>query len=119
MTGLFNLFVYCVAWVNTPPLGAQYLSRYPVRLRRGGLHLVFLTIDFNTLYMKIFTDSSWYNGYINSMIYVTMNMAISLVTALPAAYAFSRYKFIGDKQIFFWLLTNRMSPAAVFRLPFF
>ena len=30
--------IYCVAWVNTPPLGAQYLSRYPVRLRRGGLH---------------------------------------------------------------------------------
>ena len=30
--------LYCVAWVNTPPLGAQYLSRYPVRLRRGGLH---------------------------------------------------------------------------------
>jgi len=29
---------YCVAWVNTPPLGAQDLSRYPVRLRRGGLH---------------------------------------------------------------------------------
>ena len=30
--------LYCVAWVNTPPLGAQYLSRYPVRLQRGGLH---------------------------------------------------------------------------------
>lgn len=70
-------------------------------------------------YVKIFTDSSWYNGYINSIIYVTMNTVISLVTALPAAYAFSRYRFIGDKQIFFWLLTNRMSPAAVFLLPFF
>jgi len=70
-------------------------------------------------YMKIFTDSSWYNGYINSIIYVTINTVISLVTALPAAYAFSRYRFIGDKQVFFWLLTNRMSPAAVFLLPFF
>jgi glycerol transport system permease protein len=39
--------------------------------------------------------------------------------ALPAAYAFSRYRFLGDKQIFFWLLTNRMAPAAVFALPFF
>ena len=70
-------------------------------------------------YMKIFTDVSWYSGYINSMIYVAMNTVISLLTALPAAYAFSRYRFIGDKQIFFWLLTNRMSPAAVFLLPFF
>ena len=39
--------------------------------------------------------------------------------ALPAAYAFSRYRFIGDKHLFFWLLTNRMAPAAVFALPFF
>ena len=70
-------------------------------------------------YTKIFTDSSWYSGYINSMIYVAMNTVISLATALPAAYAFSRYRFLGDKQIFFWLLTNRMSPTAVFLLPFF
>ena len=39
--------------------------------------------------------------------------------ALPAAYAFSRYRFIGDKHMFFWLLTNRMAPPAVFLLPFF
>lgn len=70
-------------------------------------------------YIKIFTDSSWYSGYINSIIYVSMNTLISLLTALPAAYAFSRYRFIGDSQMFFWLLTNRMAPAAVFLLPFF
>ena len=70
-------------------------------------------------YIKIFSDVSWYSGYINSIIYVTMNTVISLLTALPAAYAFSRYKFIGDGQMFFWLLTNRMAPAAVFLLPFF
>ena len=34
-------------------------------------------------------------------------------------YAFSRYRFIGDKHVFFWLLTNRMTPPAVFLLPFF
>ncbi|MDJ0815638.1 MAG: carbohydrate ABC transporter permease [Desulfobacterales bacterium] len=70
-------------------------------------------------YMKIFTDVSWYSGYINSIIYVSINTAISLLTALPAAYAFSRYRFLGDKHMFFWLLTNRMAPAAVFALPFF
>ncbi len=70
-------------------------------------------------YLKIFTDKSWYSGYVNSMIYVTLNTLISLSVALPAAYAFSRYRFVGDGQIFFWLLTNRMAPAAVFLLPFF
>ncbi|MCE0503939.1 MULTISPECIES: carbohydrate ABC transporter permease [unclassified Roseivivax] len=70
-------------------------------------------------YVTILTDASWYMGYVNSLIYVLMNTAISLAVALPAAYAFSRYSFIGDKHLFFWLLTNRMAPPAVFALPFF
>jgi glycerol transport system permease protein len=70
-------------------------------------------------YVVILTDPSWYMGYVNSIIYVTMNVVISLAVALPAAYAFSRYRFMGDKHLFFWLLTNRMSPPAVFALPFF
>ncbi|WP_224544451.1 carbohydrate ABC transporter permease [Mesorhizobium sp. CA16] len=70
-------------------------------------------------YRTIFTDPSWYSGYINSITYVVMNMVISVAVALPAAYAFSRYRFLGDKHLFFWLLTNRMAPPAVFALPFF
>lgn len=70
-------------------------------------------------YAVIFGDPSWYNGYINSIIYVALNTVISLTVALPAAYAFSRYRFLGDKHMFFWLLSNRMAPAAVFVLPFF
>lgn len=70
-------------------------------------------------YATILTDSTWYTGYINSLIYVLMNTVISLAVALPAAYAFSRYHFMGDKHLFFWLLTNRMAPPAVFALPFF
>ena len=70
-------------------------------------------------YKTIFTDESWYSGYINSLIYVSINMVITLTVALPAAYAFSRYSFLGDKHVFFWLLTNRMTPPAVFLLPFF
>ncbi|WP_026637933.1 carbohydrate ABC transporter permease [Bordetella petrii] len=70
-------------------------------------------------YRTIFTDPAWYSGYINSLIYVAINTVVSLAVALPAAYAFSRYRFIGDKHVFFWLLTNRMTPPAVFLLPFF
>ncbi|MEO1421608.1 MAG: carbohydrate ABC transporter permease [Pseudomonadota bacterium] len=70
-------------------------------------------------YRVIFTDPTWYWGYINSIIYVSLNTVISVAVALPAAYAFSRYRFLGDKHLFFWLLTNRMAPAAVFALPFF
>jgi len=70
-------------------------------------------------YRVIFTDPTWYWGYFNSLIYVSMNTVISVAAALPAACAFSRYRFLGDKHLFFWLLTNRMAPPAVFALPFF
>jgi len=70
-------------------------------------------------YVTILTDPDWYQGYINSITYVVLNTIISLAVALPGAYAFSRYRFIGDKHFFFWLLTNLMAPPAVFLLPFF
>jgi glycerol transport system permease protein len=70
-------------------------------------------------YVRIFTDESWYSGYIHSITYVIINTVLSIAVALPAAYAFSRYRFLGDKHLFFWLLTNRMAPPAVFALPFF
>ena len=70
-------------------------------------------------YRVILTDASLYMGYVNSITYVAMNTVLSLAVALPAAYAFSRYRFLGDKHLFFWLLTNRMAPPAVFALPFF
>jgi len=82
--------------------------------------LTFFPVEFTTAnYLAILTDPAWYMGYVNSLIYVTINTAISLAVALPAAYAFSRYSFLGDKHLFFWLLTNRMAPPAVFALPFF
>ena len=70
-------------------------------------------------YATILTDSSWYSGYINSIEYVVINTILSVSVALPAAYAFSRYRFLGDKHLFFWLLSNRMAPPAVFALPVF
>ena len=69
-------------------------------------------------FRTIFTDPAWRDGYVNSVLYVLTNTVLSVTVALPAAYAFSRYRFLGDKHLFFWLLTNRMSPPAVFLLPF-
>jgi glycerol transport system permease protein len=70
-------------------------------------------------YRSFFSDPTWTDSYLNSVIYTSMNAVMSLIVAIPAAYAFSRFRFAGDKHLFFWLLTNRMAPAAVFLLPFF
>lgn len=70
-------------------------------------------------YIEIFTAPEWRNSFFVSLTYVILNMIITLVVSLPAAYAFSRYNFRGDNHLFFWLLTNRMAPGAVFLLPYF
>lgn len=84
----------------------------------GGFQLVPLAPTLEN-YATIVGDPSWYRGYLNSLAYVALNTLLALGVALPAAYAFSRYRFLGDRQLFFWLLTNRMAPPAVFLMPFF
>jgi glycerol transport system permease protein len=70
-------------------------------------------------FAEIFTNPIWRTGFANSLSYVLLNSVISIAVAVPAAYVFSRFRFLGDRQFFFWLLTNRMAPPAVFLLPFF
>jgi glycerol transport system permease protein len=70
-------------------------------------------------FAEIFGNPVWYSAFGHSLSYVVLNTLISVTVALPAAYAFSRYRFVGDRHLFFWLLTNRMAPPAVFLLPFF
>ena len=69
-------------------------------------------------YTEIFTNSMWTDSLINSLTYVCLNVIITLLAAIPGAYAFSRWKFRGSNHLFFWLLTNRMAPASAFIIPF-
>jgi glycerol transport system permease protein len=70
-------------------------------------------------YITIFTDPTWYMGYVNSIIYVTMNTVISVLRWPAGGLRLLALPLLGDKHLFFWLLTNRMAPPAVFALPFF
>ena len=69
--------------------------------------------------MVITGPSKFMGRYSNSLIIGFGATFLSVFLGALAAYAFSRYKFLGDKHLFFWLLTNRMAPPAVFALPFF
>lgn len=70
-------------------------------------------------YGVIFTSPFWRSGFIHSFEFVALNVVMVMVASIPAAYAFSRWKFRGDHHLFFWLLTNRMAPTASFMLPMF
>ena len=69
-------------------------------------------------YALILTDPDWYMGYVNAIIYVVINVVISVSVALPAAYAFSRHDFFGHRALFFGLLMFRMMAPAILLTPF-
>ena len=70
-------------------------------------------------YAKVLTDPTLRRYMMNSLIISSGNAVLVTILAFMACYALSRYDLGGKENIFFWTITNRMAPAAVFLLPFF
>ncbi len=70
-------------------------------------------------YLNIFRTPALLSSILNSLFYVALNVALSLFAGLPAAYASSRYSFVGDRHFFFMLLVFRVTPPVVLSLPVF
>jgi len=70
-------------------------------------------------YIEAFSNRQQLKYLINSLIIASMNTLLVLMLGTLAAYAFSRVNLYGAKHLFFWLITNRMAPPAIFILPLF
>ncbi len=69
-------------------------------------------------YRPFFRDI--YGRYlVNSLIIASGNTLLVVSLAVLATYAFSRFRVPGSSNLFFWTITNRMAPPAVFIVPFF
>ena len=55
----------------------------------------------------------------NSVLVSTTTTVIGLLVAIPAAYAFSRFRFPGRNALFFAVLVRNMFPVVVFLIPLF
>jgi multiple sugar transport system permease protein len=74
---------------------------------------------FTENYTSTLSDSAFQRYMINSIVIATSNALLVTSLALLATYALSRYKLPGKENVFFWTITNRMAPPAVFLLPLF
>ena len=63
-------------------------------------------------FAEILSNPVWYEGFLNSLSYVLLNTLISVFVALPRPCVFS-VSFLGDRQLFFWLLSNRIASSSV------
>lgn len=70
-------------------------------------------------YVGIFTDPNLRSAFVNSVAYVIINICITIPIAIPAAYAFSRISFLGDKHLFLAFIAFRITPPVVLTLPIF
>ena len=55
----------------------------------------------------------------NSLFVATATTVIGVAVAVPAAYAFSRFKFPGKSSLFYAVLLRNMFPAVIFLIPLF
>jgi ABC-type glycerol-3-phosphate transport system permease component len=70
-------------------------------------------------YISTLTNPTFQKYMINSIIVASANSLLVTTLALLATYSISRYRLAGQENIYFWTITNRMAPPAVFLLPLF
>ena len=70
-------------------------------------------------YIVVLTDKTLRGYMLNSLIISTGNAVLCTTLGFFACYALSRFNMSGKESIFFWTITNRMAPPAVFLLPLF
>jgi len=73
----------------------------------------------NLLSPESATGGRFLRFFMNSVLVSTTTTVIGLLVAIPAAYAFSRFRFPGRNLLFFAVLVRNMFPVVVFLIPLF
>ena len=110
-------------------IGASLVTLFPIywmfvisaksRSDLFGIPSFLLTSFYADNYVSTLTNPTFQGYMVNSIVVATSNSLLVTVLALLATYALSRYPLVGKENIFFWTITNRMAPPAVFLLPLF
>ncbi len=80
---------------------------------------VLLTSFYWDNYTEVLNDRLLRSYMVNSLIISSGNAVLCTTLGFFACYALSRFNMSGKESIFFWTITNRMAPPAVFLLPLF
>lgn len=70
-------------------------------------------------YQELFVTGSFSQYFFNSFVVCLCSIVLALLVGIPSAYIFARCEFRFKKAFFYILLITRMSPGAVFVIPYF
>jgi multiple sugar transport system permease protein len=72
-----------------------------------------------TSYYKVLIGESYWRALVNSTVISTTTTAIVMVLAVPAGYAFSRFRFPFDNALFIAVLFSRLFPPIGLIIPYY
>lgn len=70
-------------------------------------------------YYSVLIGESYWKAVLNSMIISTTTTIVVIILAVPAGYAFSRYRFRGDNILFIGVLFSRLFPPIGLIVPYY
>jgi glycerol transport system permease protein len=116
--------LYVLIWIVASlitlfPIYWMFLISAKSRAELFGTPSLIMTSFFSENYTSTLADPNFQAYMANSIIIATANAVIVTTLGFLATYALSRYKLVGKENVFFWTITNRMAPPAVFLLPLF
>lgn len=117
--GLSFLFWCGASVVTLFPIYWMFVISAKSRADLFGRPSFLLTSIYWENYIETLSNPTFQKYMINSIIVATSNSILVTTLALLATYALSRFPLVGKENIFFWTITNRMAPPAVFLLPLF
>ncbi len=111
---LWLFAVWClfpIYWLATMSLKRQVdaISRTPR----------FLFSPFWTNYASVLSSGEVWGYFRASLIVALASTAIGLALGVPTAYVLARYRFRGNADFGFWVLSTRMTPPVAMLIPFF
>jgi len=113
------VFWIAASVVTLFPIYWMFVVSARSRVELFGKPTFFIRKFFTENYTNALNDASFQQYMVNSIVVATSNALLVTTLALFATYALSRFKLVGKENIFFWTITNRMAPPAVFLLPLF
>lgn len=70
-------------------------------------------------YAKVLASGEVWGYFMNSAIVATATTVVALLIGIPTAYVLARYRFRGNADYGFWILSTRMTPPVAMLIPFF
>ncbi|MDP9430689.1 MAG: carbohydrate ABC transporter permease [Actinomycetota bacterium] len=85
----------------------------------GALSQLFVFSPTTTHYSGLFAQGEFERYFTNSVLAAVSSAVISVVFGTTAAYAISRGRFRGKRDLYFWIISTRMAPVVAVTVPLY